>query len=92
MTPDDARLRRKEVELGSEATRIIESQLWQTAYEKLARELNESMLSSTSDDDETLEYKRQLLALHRVKRHMEQAILTGQMASQQLEEASSGKH
>ena len=91
MTPDDARLRRKEVELGMEATRIMESPLWISAYEKLARELNESMLSTASDDEETLECKRELLALHKVKKHLETAIVTGQMASNQLENAS-GKH
>ena len=82
MTPDDARLRRKEVELGMEATRIIESPLWASAYER----------SVHTDDETTLECKRELLALHKVKKHLEAAIITGQMAGQQLEAAKNGNH
>lgn len=92
MTPEDERLRRKELEVGSEAHRIVDSPLWISAYESLARELNEGMLSSATSDEETLELKRELLSLNKVKKVFESAIITGQMASRQLEDARNGKH
>lgn len=88
MTPDDERKRLKEREFGLEAERIVSSVVWQNTYELLARDLNERMLSL--DDDETLKCKRELLALHRVKKTIESVMMTGKLASKQLEDAKNG--
>lgn len=84
MKPEDEQARIKERERAAEAQRIMDSQLWQEAYEKLARELNNAMLNSASDE-ETLEAKKQLLLLHKVRKHFENVLTTGRMAVEQLE-------
>lgn len=61
------------------------SPIWQEAYEKLAKGMNDQMLNGATDE-ETLEAKRMLLLLHKVKRHFESVLTTGRMAVQQLED------
>ena len=90
MQPDDEHRRIKERERGQQARQIFDSPLWAEAYEALANEQMALILAATTPDDEVLECRRQILALHQVKRRLESVMQTGQMAAMQLEEAHSG--
>jgi hypothetical protein len=85
VTPDDEKARIKERERGAEAERILASPVWQEAYEKLARRINERMLHPDTPDDEVIARRRELLTLYDVKRYIEGVMATGRMAQQQLE-------
>lgn len=91
MNEDDHRARLKEREIGIEAQRIFDSPVWKTAYEQVAGAYLGRVMSPATTPEETLEAKAQLLALHRVKRDMESMLITGQMATEQLEAAKDGK-
>lgn len=90
MNPEDERLRLSERERGVEAQKIMDSVVWHEAYEMLANDLNARMLSVGCDDDETLQCKKDLLALHKVKKHIETVLVTGELANTQLEDARNG--
>ena len=87
MKPEDERLRLGERERGVEAQKIMDSIVWHEAYELMAKDLNARMLSANCADDETLQCKRDLLALHRVRKHIEKVLVTGELANTQLKDA-----
>jgi hypothetical protein len=91
MTPDDKRKRLKEKELGIEADRILASPIWAASYEKLAKDINSRMLSPSTTDEQTIEAKRDLLSLHKVKKYLETVLATGQLADKQLEDERDGR-
>ena len=91
MTPEDERLRLVERERGAEAQKIIDSSVWHESYELLANDLNARMLSAACSDEDTLQCKKDLLALHRVKKHIENVLVTGELANKQLEDDRDGR-
>lgn len=86
MNPEDERLRLVERERGAEAQKIIDSTVWHESYELLANDLNARMLSVSCSDEETLQCKKDLLALHKVKKNIENVLVTGELANKQLED------
>lgn len=89
MTPEDEHKRIRERERGLEAERITNSDTWREAWEVLANGYNEMMLTGT--DAETLEAKRCLHVVHRVRQHFDHALRTGEFATQQLEAVRDGR-
>ena len=87
MQPDDHRLRLKERERGTLAQQIFSNPLWDEAYTSLINHQMETMLSARTDAEAVLECRRQILALHSVKRALETVMQTGRLAEQQIEEA-----
>ena len=87
MQPEDHRLRLKERERGVLSQQIFANPLWDEAYTTLVNQQMERMLAASVSPDETLECKRQILALYSVKRALETVMQTGKLAEQQIEEA-----
>ena len=90
MQPDDEHARLKEKERGHLARQIFDNPLWGEAYVSLIDTSLETMLARETTDDETLELKRRILAMHDVKRRFERVMQTGDLANQQLEAARDG--
>ena len=91
MKPDDEQARRVEVERGRLARAIIDNPLWTEAYEKIAEQHLAKLLAEATSDEDTLELKRQMNALNRLKRHFGSIMQTGQMAQTQLNEDQNAK-
>lgn len=91
MKPDDEQARIKERERGLLARQIFDNPLWGEAYDALADDILSRMVSTATDDEETLECKRRLLALHAVKTSLHTIMQTGMLAAKQLDEAQHGK-
>lgn len=91
MQPDDEPKRIKERERGTLARQIFDNPLWDEAYTSLADTLLTDMLRPDIDGEQTLIRKRELLALHSVKRYLATIMDTGKMAATQLEEARDGR-
>ena len=87
MNPEDERKRIRERERGSEAKRIFDSTVWQESYESLAEAYVSAMLSENTSDEDTLELKRRILALSKIKSELSTVMETGHLAEIQLERA-----
>ena len=90
MTPGDEQLRIKETERGARAQAFIEDPIWDEAYTRLMDRELETMLNSPSDD-QTLEAKRRVRALHAIKEELSELIVTGELAEMQLRGARDGQ-
>lgn len=90
MQPDDERARRKELERGTLARQIFDNPLWDEAYTSIVNGLMGRMVAEQTVDEDTLECKRQILALHAVKRHFSTIMETGRLAEIQLQEMRDG--
>lgn len=83
----DEHQRIKEVDRGVQARVILESPLWDEAYQAVINSDMEKMLSSGTSDEETLECKRRISALQAIKQRLATVMATGEMAEMQLKEA-----
>lgn len=91
MQPEDEHARIKERDRGQLAEQIFKNPLWDEGYTRLIDDLIRRLLDEQTSDEETLECKRRILALYRVKRELTSVMQTGQMAAQQLAEAQDGR-
>lgn len=91
MNKDDKAAREAEIRRGELARRIIESEIWTNAYERLQRGMLERLLSRGTTNLDTLELKRKICALRDVKANIEELMITGKLAEQQIEADSNGR-
>ena len=89
MDEEDLRLRREEARDGQHAKLILDNPLWQRVYEEAERNLKRFMEEPSTLDEDVLEARRGLIALRRVKKNIETAMTTGDMAVLQIREHQS---
>ena len=70
---------------GSQARAIIDSPLWEESFSVYRNALMEHMASISSTEEAVLEARRGLIALRRIKKHMETIFETGKLANISLE-------
>lgn len=66
-----------------EAARIVESDLWQRAFAELDASIVTRLAAPGQAPDKIMAAQQELVALRRVKRWLEQRIVTGQMEAMQ---------
>lgn len=88
MEAEDRRLRRMEVEQGHYAKQVLDNPLWAQTWENYREALVGRMTDPNSSDEHVLEARSMLIAVDRVRVDLIEALETGNLAFQQLEEAN----
>ena len=91
MNEQDETRRKDEVTRGLQAQSVLDAPIWAESYEAVVNQKLSRLLAPECGDEETLECKRQILALHAIKRKLETEMQTGMLAAKQLEESKRGK-
>lgn len=93
MNDEDARLRRREVERGNLARKIIDNPLWMEAWTALEAKLMGAWKSSQTGQTERREMiYMQLRAAEEIRGVIETALQTGQIAEMQIDEHTREQH
>lgn len=89
MNRDDELARRREVERANEAQQIVSHPLWAEAWNVLEAKLTDAWKASPTGQSERRELiYLQLRAAAEVRGHIEEVLVTGQLASTQLERST----
>lgn len=75
----------KERERAHLAKQVIENPVWEEAWSHYQDTLRAHMENPEATDDTVLEARKGLIVLNRIRRRIEQAMTTGDMAAMQLE-------
>jgi len=89
MNREDELARRREVERANEAQTVISCPLWDEAWNTLETKLTEAWKASPQGQSERRELiYMQLRAAAEVRGHIEEVLVTGRLASEQLERSN----
>lgn len=89
MNREDELARRREVERANEAQTVISCPLWAEAWNTLETKLTDAWKASRTGEPERRELiYLQLRAAAEVRGHIEEVLVTGRLASEQLERST----